>query len=174
MVDKNIKIIIENTGKKIDKQIKEANNIINNNKNEDDKYESLSDGDSNNESNEIEDNENIIKNEDKKNENRDIPEWFNIKGISGNTIKEIQNYFKKEKIREKSLKKLIKKISKLFLVYERIHTYGFTMEDCDDFIDLKFKKSNDIYIKLQKLMLLDSQKKKINSFLRILMAILGK
>jgi len=48
------------------------------------------------------------------------------------------------------------------------------MEDCDDFIDLKFKKSNDIYIKLQKLMLLDSPKKKINSFLRILMAILGK
>ena len=155
--DKNLKIIIENTGKKIDKQIKEANNIFNKNKNEDDKYESLSDSDSNNESNEIEDNENIIKNEDKKNENRDIPEWFNIKGISGNTIKEIQNYFKKEKIREKSLKKLIKKISKLFLVYERIHTYGFTMEDCDDFIDLKFKKSNDIYIKLQKLMLLDSQ-----------------
>lgn len=58
----------------------------------------------------------------------------------------------------------MKKITKLALVYERINRFGFTIKDCNDFIELKFNEKNEIYKNLQDNILLDSKEKKNKFF----------
>ena len=179
--NENLNIIIENTGKKIDAQIKEKNNYLeqkykddeneyNNNNNhlineEEENEENEDDEIEEDENNEDDYDEDLINEDDKNKENS---EWFNIKGIKDETILEIKKYFNTEKINFKdyNFKMLIKKISKLAIVFERINKFGFSMKDCDDFINLKFnvnenKEKNEI---LQKNILLDSKEEKNKFF----------
>ena len=69
----------------------------------------------------------------------------------------------KEKI-DKGIKKLIKKIMKLTLVYQRIKDFGFSINDCDDFINLKFNGEKGIYSNLLKNILIDSNEEKNKFF----------
>ena len=94
----------------------------------------------------------------------DIPEWYNIKGISDKTISEIKQFFKQENIKKETFKNIIKKITKLALVYERINQFGFSLKDCDDFIHLKFTENKDNYKNLQKGILSDSKEEKNKFF----------
>ena len=55
-------------------------------------------------------------------------------------------------------------IEKLALAYERINQFGFTMNDCDDFISLRFGENKEIYKNLQDNMLFDSDEKKNKFF----------
>ena len=152
----NLSIIIENTGKKLDRQIKELYKNQQNN-NEHIKEELKEDLEKNEENEEIE-------RETKEEENKEIPEWYNIKGISDVIIKEVQNYFLDEKIEIKGIKKLIKKIKKLTLVYQRIKIFGFSIKDCEDLINLKFNGKKDIYDNLLKNILIDSNEEKNKFF----------
>ena len=179
--NQNLNIIIENIGKKLDSQIQEINNYINNIQEkpeniENEFDESFSHSESSEENiNEIINREEEIK-EEENNNNKDqqeeeikekksqIPDWYNIKGISAQTILEIQNFFKNENIKDISFKVLMKKITKLALVYERINRFGFTMKDCNDFIDLKFNERSEIYKNLIDNILLDSKEKKNKFF----------
>ena len=162
--ENNLGIIIENTGKKLDQQIKKEIQTIMEIKAEkkddlEEDNEQSSDSElSKSESDSFENNNN--KDEDK----REIPDWYNIKCISNQTINEIKTFLSKEAINKTNLKILIKRISKLALVYERIHQFGFTMKDCNDFIDLKFNAKNEIYKNLQEKILLDSKEKKNKFF----------
>ena len=163
--DEDLKKIIENTGKKIDKQIHEINLIIDKNKKEE-IFENFNDNESSNESDKNDDDSssNIIYNNENKIEIQNIPDWYDIKSISEKTITEIQKYIKKDNTKLKNLKKLIKRITKLSLVYERINKFGFTMKDCDEFIDLKFNNNNEIYKNLQKSILSESKETKNRYF----------
>ena len=151
----NLKIIIDNIGKQLNNQINKIN-IINNNGEEEEEY--ASDNESSDESDENEGNNTI--NEEK----TLMPNWYDIKMISDNTISEIKNYLNKENAKSKTFKALIKKISKLALTYERIKEFGFTMKDCDDFIDLKFNNKNEIYKILQNKILFKSKEIKNKFF----------
>ena len=165
----NLAIIIENTCKKLSKQIIEQNKIIkeiNNDYQENEKDDNSSDDSESIEENNIENNINSYENEfiEKEDEKLDIPEWFNIREISQQTIELIKRYFSNKKIEEKCIKILIKRIIRLAFTYERINKFGFSMEDCDDFINLKFSENREIYSNLQKNILLDSQEKKNKFF----------
>jgi len=160
----NLNLIIENRCKMLNKQIKEVNLLLEKTKeNQDNKNNKENDSDNEEneeEQEEINDDENKIKIE----ETKEIPEWYNINKISEQTIKQIQVFFTKENIRTNNFKTLIKKITKLALVYERINKFGFSIEDCFDFMDLKFKQNNENYKNLQKEILINSQEKKNRFF----------
>ena len=126
--DKNIDIIIDNTVQKLNKQIKESFENIKKNKN----INLNEDSECNDESSE----NNSFSDEDEGNNDKiEIPDWYNIKSISNETIKEMKNFIKKEKCDIKIMKHLIKKITKLSLIFERINKFGFSMKDCYNFID---------------------------------------
>jgi hypothetical protein len=161
-------IIIDNIGQKLNMQIKESFEIIKKNKNRDlnEEYEN---NDESSESNSFSDED------EGNNDKTDIPDWYNIKNISNETIKEIKVFLKKEKWDIKILKHLIKKITKLFLIYERINKFGFSMKDCNDFIDFNFNAKDEIYKILQEKILTNSKEEEKNKFfLMILKVILGK
>ena len=176
----NLNIIIENIGKKLDSQIKEINNYIENIQEkpeniEQELEESFSYSESSDQENEIiideekegeeeEQKENNNQEEEKNEIKSQIPEWYNIKNISEETIIEIQKYFQNNNIKKMNFKILMKTITKLALVYERIKRFGFTMEDCNDFIELKFNGKNEIYLNLQNNILSDSKEKKNKFF----------
>ena len=157
--NQNLNFIIENSCKKLNKQIQEINRIliydkdndINDNNDDDLLIGDVFGGQEGNE----DDKKNKIKEE--KNE---IPEWYNIRGISNKTLKEIKQCIKKENIEGKNMKSIIKMIEKLALVYERIYKFGFTINDCDAFINLNFSDKEEIYKNLQNNILFDSEKKK--------------
>ena len=169
----NLKFIIENICKKLDKEINSKN--LDNNKeenqnrtNDENEYLSSDNDSSNEENNEIsDDNDDQISEESKKEKeenelkNKEIPKWYNIKNISEQTISEIITFLENEKIKGLRFKEIVKKITKLALVYERINKFKFTMKDCYEFIDLKFNENNlEKYKTLQKNILLESQVKK--------------
>ena len=155
--DKNMDIIIDNIGQKLNMQIKESFENIKKNKNRDlnEEYEY---DDESSESNSFSDED------EGNNDKTDIPDWYNIKNISNETIKEIKVFLKKEKWDIKILKHLIKKITKLFLIYERINKFGFSMKDCNDFIDFNFNAKDEIYKILQEKILTNSKEEEKNKF----------
>ena len=158
----NINIIIGNTCKKLDKQIKELNSNINNNLiyQEEIKDEPDYDDDIIDEEDEIEEDENNLVEKEEKNE---IPEWYKIIRISNETVDKIKEFLVNEYNEAKNLKSLIKRITKLALVYERINKFGFTMKDCNDLISLKFEindENKEIYDNLQKNILFSSEENK--------------
>ena len=170
-INNNINIIIEKTGKKFDMEIKEIYKVLENTKSKQDNFEKESESFSDYESSEeASDNtekekeikENVLKEEEV--EKIEIPEWYNIKHISDETLREIQNYFQKKQIEINNFNEFIKIIKKLFLVYERIKKFGFTVNDCYDFINLKFNEKKEAYKKLQENILSDSKEKKNKYF----------
>ena len=102
--NQNLNIIIENSCKKLDKQIKETNSILINDKDNDINDNNDDDVFGGREGKE-DDKKNKIKEE--KNE---IPEWYNIRGISNKTLKEIKQCIKEENIEGKNMKSIIKMI----------------------------------------------------------------
>ena len=163
--DENLQLIIENTGKKINKQIDEINMIIDNNKKKDEINEDFNYNESSDESDKSYDNNNIQNGKENKIENANISDWYAIKSISEKTIIEVQKYLKKENLKIKNFKALVKRITKLSLVYERINNkFGFTMNECDDFIDLKFNNNYEKYKNLQKAILSESKEQKNRYF----------
>ena len=129
--DINMDIIIDNTSQKLNKQIKKSFENIKKNNNKD-----LSEDNEYN--NELFDNNSSSDEDEGNNDKIEIPDWFNITNISNETLKEIKDFFKKEKCDIKIMKHLIKKLTKLFLIYERINKFGFSIKDCNDFLDFKF------------------------------------
>ena len=100
------------------------------------------------------------------NYNEKIPNWYNIKNIKNET-KDIINKFIKNKIVNrpiKNYKNLIKRITKLAIIYERINRFGFSIKDCNDFLDLNFDANYEIYKKLQNEILIDSHENKNKFF----------
>ena len=147
--------IIDNTANKLNSKIKEP---IKNNENEDEDEEDDDDEDA--ESDEEEENE-----EEDEEENNKIPNWFNIQEISNKTIKEIKEFYKNKKSSStKSIKSLIKEITKLSLTYERINHFGFSLKECYDFINFDFNGKKEKYKKLQNEILKTIKKDKKNQF----------
>ena len=73
------------------------------------------------------------------------------------------------------MKHLTKKITKLFLISERINKFGFSMKDCNDFIDFNFNVKDEIYTILQEIILKNSKEEEKNKFFLIIPnVILGK
>ena len=168
-----MEIIIDYTKKKLNRQINESlenydilkeealkpklgNN--NNDSNDNEENDEESDEKTDEESDEESDGNN--NEEFDKNENIIIPNWYNIKEISDETITEIKNLFKKESLNFKNMKDLIKNITKLALTYERIKIFKFSIKDCYDFINFNFNGEYKLYKDFQDIILKDSLQKK--------------
>ena len=177
--EKNLDNIVENRGKLLNIQIKEClenyrNKIVQDIHNKDDndiKFEDNSDDDSDGGQKDNDDNDgkdkNYNDNDNYKNNEIDtekLPDWYNIKSISSETIKEIKDFLKKEKIKINNIKNIINKITKLSLVYERIHNFGFSMKDCNDFLEFNFNANEQLYKSLEKQILIESKKEEKNKF----------
>ena len=100
----NLKIIIKNTGKKLDEEIKEINKINDRKENDlkiynilignnDDEDNVDNEENENNENNQEENENNRINQNNEKNSEKNNPEWYNIKGISEESIEKVENYF---------------------------------------------------------------------------------
>ena len=175
--ENNLENIIENRGKLLNIQINEClenyrNKIVQDINKEDEidnEYKDNSDDDSEGEKKDNDNNNDINDNDNdyiKKNgyDTEKLPEWYNIKSISNETIKEIKHFFKKEKLKMDNIKYYINKISKLSFVYERIHNFGFSMKDCNDFLEFNFNADEQIYKSLEKKILIESKKEEKNKF----------
>ena len=148
--EQNLKDIIDNTEKKLNRQLKESfeNYEERQNFNDSDENDSISYQDIIEESEEEEEGE--------EEENRKIPDWFNIKEISSKTINDIKNFLNFKTLNIKVMKTLIKMITKLSLIYERINQFGFSIKDCYDLIHFNFNAKRESYKLLQEKILKES------------------
>ena len=146
----------EENGEKSEEEIEEDNE---NNEGNDNNYEKNEEEEEDDDKDE-DDNYNV--NDE---ENKNIPEWYNIKPISKKTIDEIIKFFKVNKHNLNIMKYLIKKIIKLSLIYERISRFGFSVNDCNDILNFNFNKHYEfvqIYKTLEENILLKDEKSKKN------------